>query len=136
MTRKKLKSYLANERLIERNRQKIEDEKYKDIPVVMGKVKGSAHEFPYIEQRFAVQMSEPVEADKVNRRIIKWEKEIEQAEKEMQEIERFISEIHEARDREILTYRYIDGMKVTDIACEVGYTHSRISQIISKYVED
>ena len=54
----------------------------------------------------------------------------------MQEIERFISEIHEARDREILTYRYIDGMKVTDIACEVGYTHSRISQIISKYVED
>lgn len=136
MKRKKLESYLVNKRVIERNKQKIEDEKYKDRPVVMGKVKGSSPDFPYIEQRFSVQMDEPVEADKINRRITEWEKEIEQAEKEIQEIEQFVSQIQDIRDREIFTYRYIDGMKVADVACMVGYTHGRISQIISKYLKD
>lgn len=134
MTRKKLESYRTNKRLIERNKKKIEEEQYKDVPVVMGKVKGSSNEFPYIERRFSVLMDEPVEADRASKRITRWKQEIKQAEKEIEEIEQFINEIADTRDREILIYRYIDGMKVVDVAKKVGYTKGRISQIISKNI--
>lgn len=135
VTREQLESYLANKRLIIRNEKKIEEERCRDVTAVMGTVKGSSSEFPYIERRFTVQMDDPVEADKISRRIARWEQEIVQAEREMEEVEHFISRIGNARDREILTYRYIDGMKVVDIADEIGYTHGRVSQIISKYLK-
>lgn len=136
MRRKTLEAYQANKRLIERNKQKIENEKYRDIPVIKGKVKGSSPEFPYVEQRFTVQMDDPAEHDKAVRRIRQWEKEIKLAERDMESVERFVSDIADVRDREILTYRYIDGMKSVDVAEKVGYTKGRVSQIIAKYVKD
>lgn len=136
MIRKQLESYQANKRLVERNKEKIEDEKCNEIPVVMGKVKGSSHDFPYIAQRFSVQMRDPVEADKSNRRIVRWEQEIKQAEKEMEEVEQFINGIEDVRHREIFTYRYIDGMKQVAVGDKVGYSKGRVSQIISKYLKD
>lgn len=136
MNKRLLESYQANKRLIERNKKKIEEEQHKDIPVVMGKVKGSAHDFPYIEQRFSVQMDDPVEADRAYRRILKWQQGIERAEKEMEEVERFIAGIEEVKGREIFTYRYADGMKAVEVAKKVGYTKGRVSQIISNLLKD
>lgn len=136
MNRNQLESYQANKRLIERNKKKLEEEKYKDIPVVMGKVKGSSHEYPYTERRFTVQMEEPAAADRAYRRRVRWELEIKQAEKEIDEVERFISAIADVRDREIFIYRYIDGIKIGKIASNIGYSHGRVSQIISKYLKD
>lgn len=135
MNRKLLESYQANKRMVERNKKKIEDERCKDIPVVMGKVMGSSSEFPYTGRRFTVQMNEPAEADKTIRRIDRWEKEIKQATDDIEAVELFIAGITDARDREILTYHYIDGMKMVDVARLVGYTHGRISQIIAKYTK-
>lgn len=136
MNKKKLEAYQANKRLIERNKKKIEDEQCRDKPEVMGKVSGSSHEFPYIEQRFTVQMTEPVEAAKSSKRITTWQREITQAEKEMEEVEQFIAGIEDVKNREIFTYRYIDGMRTAEVAGNVGYTKGRISQIISKYIKD
>ncbi len=136
MNKKTLESYQANKRLIERNRSKIEDEQCKDIPVVMGKVTGSSSSFPYTERRFTVQMDEPVEADRTNKRILRWQQEIAQAEKDIEEVEQFINAIEDVRTREIFTYRYIDNMKVGEIAKSIGYTHGRVSQIISKFIKD
>lgn len=136
MNKKLLESYQANKRLIQRNNQKIESEQCKEVPVVMGKISGSMHDFPYIPKHFTVQMDEPVESDRISRHIRRCQKEIEQAEKDMEEVEQFINSIDDAREREILTYRYIDGMKVADIARKVGYTKGRVSQIITKSVKD
>lgn len=136
MDRKTLKSYQPNKRLIERKKKKIEDEQFKDIPVVMGKVTGSSHEFPYIEQRYTVEMDEPNEAEQQRKKIIQWKAEIKKAEGEMEAVEHFISGITDASHREIFTYRYIDGMDVQKVADVVGYTKGRISQIISKYLKD
>lgn len=136
MNRKKLESYQPNKRLIDRLQRKIEDEKIKDIPVVVGKVKGSSSDFPYIEQRFSVMMDDPAQTEKRKQRLKTWEAEIERAEKEILEVEVFISGIEDARDREIFTYRYIDGIMSKFVADKVGYTKGRVSQIISKYVKD
>lgn len=136
MNRKLLESYKPNERLIERNRQKIEDEKMREVPVVKGKVRGSAPEFPYIEQRFTVEMEEPVEADQRYRRIRQWKQEMARAEQENAEIEQFISGIQDIKDREIFQYRYIDGMKAKEVGDIVGYSHGRVFQIVKKYLKD
>ena len=136
MTRKLLESYMPNKRLIERNRNKIQDEQMKEIPTVLGKVKGSSPNFPYIEQRFTVMMDEPVEADKQAERIKRLGQEIDQAEKEVDEVEQFISAIKDTRDKEVLSLRYIEGKKAIEVAGIVGYTKGRISQIVKKYIKD
>lgn len=136
MDRKTLEYYQPNKRLIERNKKKIEDEQCKDIPVVKGKVTGSSHEFPYVEQRFSVEMDEPVEAEKRRKNIEKLIRDIRKAEREMEEVEKFIEGIPDAGHREIFTYRYIDDMDVQKVADAVGYTKGRISQIIKKYLKD
>ena len=136
MDRTILESYQPNKRLIVRNKKKIEEEQFRDITTVQGKVTGSSHEFPYIEQRYTVEMDEPVEAERQRKRIVRWEEEIQKAEKEIEAVEHYISGIPDAVEREIFTYRYIDGMKVTEVADEIGYTHGRISQIITKYLKD
>lgn len=136
MDRKTLEYYQPNKRLIERNKKKLEDEQCKDIPVVKGKVTGSSHEFPYIEQRFSVEMDEPVEAEKRRKNIEKLKRGIQDAEKEMEVVEKFIEGIPDAGHREIFTYRYIDDMDVQKVADVVGYTKGRISQIISRYLKD
>ena len=136
MTRRLLEAYLPNKRLIERNRNKIQDEQMKEIPTVLGKVKGSSPNFPYIEQRFTVMMEEPVEADKQAERIKRLGQEIDQAEKEVDEVEQFISTIEDTRDKEVLSLRYIEGKKAIEVAGIVGYTKGRISQIVKKYIKD
>lgn len=136
MDKKTLESYKSNERLIERNRKKIEDEKMREIPVVKGKVRGSSHEFPYIEQSYTVEMDEPVEADQQSKRIKRWNQEIAQAEQENAGIEQFINGIVDPKAREVFQFRYIDGMKAQEVGRVVGYTKGRISQIIKKYLKD
>jgi len=131
-----LEAYLPNKRLIERNRNKIQDEQMKEISTVLGKVKGSSPDFPYIEQRFTVMMEEPVEADKQAERIKRLGQEIDQAEKEVDEVEQFISAIKDTRDKEVLALRYIEGKKAIEVAGIVGYTKGRISQIVKKYIKD
>lgn len=136
MDKKTLESYQVNKRLIERIKNKIEDEQCKDMSTVMGKVTGSSNSFPYTKRSFTVAMDDPMEAEKSRQRILRWQQEIAQAEKEMKEVEEFIDNIEDALVREMFTYRYIDDMKVADVAEAVGYTKGRISQIISKYLKD
>lgn len=131
-----LESYKPNERLIEQNWKKIEDEKRREIPAMKGKVIGSSSEFPYTKKAFTVEMDDPVESGHKYQRIRRWEQEIERAEQENTEIEQFINGIQDRKDREIFQYRYIDGMRAKDVGDTVGYTKGRVSQIIKKYLKD
>lgn len=136
LTKRQLEAYRSNERLIERNREKIESEELKDIPIVYGKVKSSMKEFPYIETHTQVQMDQPDEKDKSKKRISKWKKEIDEAEKKNEEVRYFINGIEDIRDSKILKLRYVDGCKVAEIGKIFGYTKGRVSQIISHYTKD
>ena len=65
MTKKKLKQYGALKREIELIDTKLDQlyDRQKNIPTVLGKVRGSSPEFPYIEVQKNVQMEEPGAAD-------------------------------------------------------------------------
>ena len=136
MNRKQLESYRNNTRLVEWNRKKIAEEESKEIPVVKGMVKGSSHDFPYIPQMFSVEIEEPKEADRAARKIALLEKEIQKAEQRMEEVEQFILGIKDVRVKEILIYRYLDGMTIREIGERIGYSKGRISQILSRHRKD
>ena len=136
MDRKQLEAYQNNKRLVEWNRKKITEEQQKEMPVIRGTVKGSSPDFPYVEQRFSVEMEEPKAADKSARRILCLQKEIQRAEQEMEEVETFIGKIPDVGVKEIFTYRYLDGMTTREVGEKVGYSHGRISQILSIYIKD
>ncbi len=134
MTRKELEAYKVNERLIERNLKKIEEERYKDIPTVYGKVKSSMAEHPYIETHMAVQMEEPVESDKRMYKLDKWSQEIDKAKSENTRIEEFIDRIEDIKTKEIFVYRFIDNKSVKEIAGIIGCSNGRVSQLITNYL--
>lgn len=136
LTKQQLESYQSNQRLIRRWQTKLQEEQERELPIVSGKVVGSDKEYPYIERRFTVAMSEPTELAKSKLRIETLKKKIDQARKEMDQVERFINQIEDKRTREIFSYRYLDGLKVTEIAKQINYTHGRISQIISDFLKD
>lgn len=136
MTREELEAYKVNERLIERNLKKIEEERYKDIPTVYGKVKSSMAEHPYIETYMAVQMEEPVESDKRMYKLDKWSQEIDKAKSENTRIEEFIDRIEDIKTKEIFVYRFIDNKSVKEIAGIIGCSNSRVSQLITNYLNE
>ena len=70
MDKKTLKQYIPLKReqeMIEKKLDRLE-EREDDVPVVYGKVKGSAPEFPYIETHMTVAMWEPKRMDSVTKR--------------------------------------------------------------------
>ena len=136
MTRKELEAYKVNERLIERNLKKIEEERYKDIPTVYGKVKSSMAEHPYIETHMAVQMEEPVESNKRIHKLEKWEQEVSKAQSDNAKLEEFINRIEDVKIKEIFIYRFIDGKSVKEIAGIIGCTNGRVSQVITDYLNN
>ena len=107
-----------------------------NVPVVLGKVVGSSKDFPYTEVRMTVQMDEPKEADEISKQMRIRKQRREQVESLITEIEQFIAEIPDSRDRQIFELIYIDGKKQREVAGIVGYSRSRISQIINGYLKD
>lgn len=138
MTREKLKQYRALKReivILDKAISKLHDRAL-DVTVVMGKVTGSGHDFPYIPQHYTVQMDEPKEADMITRRIRIKERRKEDAERQALEIEEFIAGIQDSTDRQIFEMVFLEGMKQREVAEVAGYSRSRIAQKISGILQD
>ncbi|MDO4170286.1 MAG: sigma factor-like helix-turn-helix DNA-binding protein [Lachnospiraceae bacterium] len=138
LDRKILKQYLP----LKREQQKLEKkinklyDRLDDVPEVMGKVKASMREHPYIETHVSVQMAEPKETDTINRLIRINEARKQQVDKLLLEIEEFIEAIPDSNARQIFEMVFLDGKKQKEVAETVGYSRGRIPQIISKYLKD
>ena len=138
MDKKRLTQYKA----LEREKRKLQAEigklydKLENVPVVLGKVKGSSKDFPYIEQHVTVQMAEPRTADENARKILEKKKRLRTVETELVEIRTFFDGIEDATTRQIFEMAFLEGKKQREIGDEIGYSRSRISQIISDVLKD
>lgn len=121
--------------LIEKKLDKLYDRAL-DIPEVLGKVKGSSRDFPYIEVRTTVRMDEPKESDAINRLIGIKEKRRDEVNAMLIEIESFIASIPDSVTRQIFELTYIDGLKQREVAEQVNLDRSRISRKISEYLQN
>ncbi|MDE7211852.1 MAG: sigma-70 region 4 domain-containing protein [Lachnospiraceae bacterium] len=115
--------------------RRIEALEGKEIPVVAGKVKASSREFPYTEHRVSVQMSEPVAAERVRRMLRIYEGRQEKIGQQMLEIEVFIDGIADAETRQIFEMRFIEGMKLREIAEAVHLERSAVGKKITHFLQ-
>lgn len=137
MTKKKLKQYGALKREIELIDTKLDQlyDRQKNIPTVLGKVRGSSPEFPYIEVHTTVQMDEPGEADSVKKLISIKKARKKQVSAVMIEIEQFIAGIPDSTDRQIFELTYLEKKKQREVAEIVGLEQSSISKKITSYLK-
>lgn len=138
MTKKKLKQYGALKREIELIDTKLDQlyDRQKNIPTVLGKVKGSSPEFPYIETRPTVYMDEPGESDQIKKLIRMKTSRKTAAMDTVLEVEEFIAAIQDSTARQIFELTFLEEKKQQEVADQVGYSRSRISQIIKEYLKD
>ena len=137
MTKKKLKQYGALRREIELIDTKLDQlyDRQKNIPTVLGKVKGSSSEFPYIEVHPTVQMDEPGESDSVKKLISIKKARKKQVSAVLLEIEQFIAGIPDSTDRQIFELTYLEKKKQREVAEIVGLEQSSISKRITSYMK-
>ena len=136
--KKTLKQYKSLQKELKMLDKKIDGlyDRQASIPTVMGKVTKSSDDFPYIEEHVSVQMDEPKEAEEIRRLLLIRENMREQVRKSLLSIETFIANIPDSTDRQIFELTFLEGKKQREVADEVGYSRSRISQIINDYLKD
>lgn len=107
----------------------------RDIPVVAGKVQASERYYPCIRKHVSVQMYEPEANDKLNKVIAILEERQRRCNEKMLEIERYIDGIGDSELRQIFEMRYIEGMKLREIADKVNLDLSVVGKKITSYIE-
>ena len=138
MDRETLKQYRALKKELELIDKGIEHlrERAENVPTVMGKVKGSSHDWPYIETHYPVYMDEPKEADEIARRMRIKRARKEEVSRLATEIEEFIASIPDSEDRIIFEMCFLQGKKQRAVAETLGYTQGRIAQKINGIIKD
>lgn len=136
LDRNTLKQYLPLKREQKKLEKKIDSlyDRMENVPEVMGKIKSSMKEFPYIETHMTVRMDEPKQAETIQHLIRINEARKQQVDEMLIEIEEFIQEIPDSTARQIFEMVFLEGRRQQEVADEVGYSRGRIPQIISKYI--
>lgn len=135
MTEKELKQYRNIIKEIKDLDNRINQLYDKEIGSVSAKVKGSSRSFPYTEVRTSVIIDDPKEVAARNRLIASRRQKKEQLQNITLEIERFVDDIEDSELRLIFKYRFIDGMKLSDIGEEISLDRSVIGKKIRKYID-
>lgn len=138
LNRDRLKEYRSLKKEIPRIKKKLKKlyKKKEDLPEVMGKVKSSSKDFPYIETHVSVQMDEPKAATELKKQISILEKRLMDSESEKTAIESFVAGIPDSTNRQIFEMAFYEGKTYEQVGDAIGYTKGRISQKISEVLKD
>lgn len=128
MDKARLKKHKKNKNRLKRIDEKIEELCGREVQVVSGKVIGSSQDFPYIEVRTSVQMYEPYENDRINKRIREYEAERLMLLQEVEEVDQYIDGIEDSEVREIFELSFVEGKKQREVAEEMNIDRSYVSK--------
>lgn len=135
MDKKELEQYCKLKKEIGYLRNRLDRLYGRDIPVVAGKVQASERSYPCIRKHVSVQMYEPVANDKLNEAIAILEERQRRCSEKMLEVERYIDRIEDGELRQIFEMRYIEGMKLREIAEQMNLELSGIGKKITSYLQ-
>ncbi len=135
MTKTELEQYIKLKKEVLTIQRRIDKLEGKNVPVVAGKVQSSMDDFPYMRTHVTVQMYEPGANDAVNKAIDILNKRLDRCNAQMVDIEQFIDKIPDSELRNIFHLRYIEGMKLKEIAAEVNEDLSGIGKKITAYLQ-
>lgn len=142
MTREKLNSYRSIIKLINKDRNRLENLERNKPGAVFGKTKGSSTNFPYTERSFSVSgayeqigISEKEYNTRVQNLKCKIQSSIDNSINDKLEVEEFIESIEDKTDKLIFIGLFYEGRTQEEIAREIGcMDRSTVSRIVSKYV--
>ncbi len=135
LTKEELEQYIKLKREIGSLNKRLDKLFDKDIPIIAGKITASSKDFPYTPYHVSVEMEDPKLADEVNKTIRLLEDRKERCSLLMLRIEQFIDQIKDSELRQVFEYRFIDGMKLKDIAKIVNLDLSVVGKKISNYLK-
>lgn len=136
MTREEFKRYTglpqAREQLTEKL-QRLERDAA-NVPTVKDKVQASAKEYPYIMTHVSVDAPEPIRYTKLQREIRRTRRRLNDAEQRQDELVEILLQVDDLRAKRILEARYVDGVKLKDVAIQFDMTEQNVLKIIEKTV--
>lgn len=137
MDRKRLKEYRAIEAAIKSIKQDIEITAgrisvAKHIPAA-DSVKGSSIEFPYIETVQRIQGYNIKEEEKLLAKLRRKEADLQD---EISKLECWLEGVEDSLTYSILRLKLRNGLSDAEIGRELGYSRSRITQIINGYLKE
>ena len=135
MTKKELEQYCKLKKEVAYLHRRLDKLYDKDIPEISGKVQASAPEYPCIMRGVSVQMYEPKANDARNEVIALLENRQRRCEEKMLEVERYIDKIEDAELRQIFEMRYMEGMKLEEIAEMLNQERSGIGKKITAHLQ-
>lgn len=135
MTEQQLRQYQENREQIEYYKEKIQAIQDMELDAVIGKVKGSQKDFPFITQYYPVIMDNPKQVDTCKRKMNQYQEKITKLIEENEKIENYIEDITEFQVKRIFELYFLKGEKQSEIAKELHLHQSRISRKIIDYIQ-
>ena len=138
MTKKDLQEYrhLMTDIRILKERIRIQKRKAEEVPIVKDKVQSSMKEFPYLPTHETTDAPEPKRYTAIMRDLYELRKKEAEVEEALLRLDQFILSVPESRDRMILMARYVDGLKLTEVASKFGLTEQGVLKIINKILDE
>lgn len=135
MTKNELGQYIKLKKEIGVLEGRISKLQAREVPEVAGKVQSTSKDFPWIPVRVSVQMYSPKINDEINKNIKLLEQRLERSWQQCREIEAYIDRIQDSELRMIFQMRYIEGMKLREIADKVNLDLSVVGKKITGYLQ-
>lgn len=135
MEKEELEQYVKLKMEVRSLWERVNRLRTREVPIVAGKVQASAKDFPWTQVRESVQMYDPRINDGINKAIDLLGKRIERCNAEMLMVEEFIDGIQDSELRQIFQLRYIDGMRLWEIAEQMNMERSGIGKKINAYLK-
>lgn len=138
MTKEEFKKYktLPREREYLESRIRSLEQKLGAVPVVKDKVQASEKDYPYLPAHQVVDAPDPRKAHRIRRELAYFQRLLKNNERLTDELVGYLERIEDARTRQIMTMRFLDGKKISDIEAKVYLTERHIHRIIDETIEN
>lgn len=137
MTKEQFRKYrtLPREREYLERRIRTLERRLEAVPVVKDKVQTSTKDWPYLPAHEVVDAPDPRKAHRIRKELAYFQRLLKNNERLTDELVGYLEKIEDARTRQIMTMRFLDGMKMTEIEAKVYLTERHIHRIIDEAVE-
>lgn len=127
---------LSQERDYLESRIRSLEKRLGDVPIVKDKVQASEKEYPYLTIHQVVDAPEPRKAHRIRRELDYYKRLLANNERYADEFLEYLVKIEDARTRQIMTRRYLEGRRLKDVAIEFDMTEQWVMRIIENCIKN
>ena len=137
MTKDQFRKYktLPREREYLESRIRALEKRLAAVPIVKDKVQSSEKGYPYLPTHQTVDAPDPRKAHRIRRELNYYQRLLKTNERYTSELVGYLEQIEDARTRQIMTRRYLEGARLKDVAIEFDMTEQWVMRIIENCIK-